>query len=805
MGAHQSEISRFGNLLLPLAYDSDSSLFLLKGNRLGFAFQCTPLAGVDDKVSARINTLLNNDWPEDTLIQFVMFANPNISMPLNNMLSMRTHLNEDVQRERLLREATEARGNYLENGTVESVDKTSNLLVRDIQLVITVTMPIADWEPTEREIDLYKDKRMQFETALSGMGMYPRTLTAKRYVELLGSILNQGPGASWRDRLPIGADDDKPLCEQVLDYDKAVEASPEHLKIGDTYVKTLSVKRNTKSAYLGYAAYYLGDFFTGSQGIRDNCMITMTIHFPNPHSTKDALSTKRTWANNQAYGPLLKFVPALAAKKRGFDVLFKALDDGDAPVRYHLSCTVFAQSKERVVRAASEARSWWSVRQIQLLEDRYSLLPMFLNQLPFGAEASAMRETYRYKTAATRHVIPLLPIFSDWGGTGTPLMSFISRNGQLMMMDLFDSPTNYNCFIAAQSGSGKSFATNFLITSYLSTGALVWVIDVGRSYEKLARAYEGDFIEFTQEASICLNPFELIRQYEDEEDAIVGLVSAMAAPTQALSDLQTAGLRRHLSDVWSKKGQAMMVDDIERSLLEDPEPRVRDIGHQLFAFTSKGQYGKYFNGKNNVNFKNPFNVLELEELKGRKHLQQVVLLQLIYQIQQEMYLGDRDRRKIVIIDEAWSLLTEGDVAKFIEHGYRRFRKYGGAAITITQSVNDLYESPTGRAIAENSANVWLLGQKKDAINQIKTEQRLPLSDGGYELLKTVHTAAGRYSEIFFMCEGGYGVGRLIVDPFSQLLYSTKAEDVQAIKNYTSQGIPTGDAIRRLLRERNIHA
>ena len=78
----------------------------------------------------------------------------------------------------------------------------------------------------------------------------------------------------------------------------------------------------------------------------------------------------------------------------------------------------------------------------------------------------------------------------------------------------------------------------------------------------------------------------------------------------------------------------------------------------------------------------------------------MVLLQLIYQIQQEMYLGERDRRKIVFIDEAWDLLTQGDVGKFIETGYRRFR-YGGSAVTVTQSVNDLYDSPTGKAIAEN--------------------------------------------------------------------------------------------------------
>ena len=60
-------------------------------------------------------------------------------------------------------------------------------------------------------------------------------------------------------------------------------------------------------------------------------------------------------------------------------------------------------------------------------------------------------------------------------------------------------------------------------------------------------------------------------------------------------------------------------------------------------------------------------------------------------------------------------------------------------MTITQSVNDLYRSPTGRAIVENSANMYLLGQKAEAIEALKAERRLPLSEGGYALLKTVHT------------------------------------------------------------------
>lgn len=95
--------------------------------------------------------------------------------------------------------------------------------------------------------------------------------------------------------------------------------------------------------------------------------------------------------------------------------------------------------------------------------------------------------------------------------------------------------------IAAQSGSGKSFATNYLITSYLSIGAKVWVIDVGLSYLKLSEAYKGDFARFDQESNLCLNPFELIEDYSEEEDVLVGLLSAMAAPTVPLIDFRPLG------------------------------------------------------------------------------------------------------------------------------------------------------------------------------------------------------------------------------------------------------------------------
>ena len=221
---------------------------------------------------------------------------------------------------------------------------------------------------------------------------------------------------------------------------------------------------------------------------------------------------------------------------------------------------------------------------------------------------------------------------------------------------------------------------------------------------------------------------------------------------------------------------------------------------QLFAFTSQGSYGRYFAGANTMRLDDRLVVLELEHLKQRKHLQRVILLQLIYQIQQAMYLGDRGRRKIVIIDEAWDLLTGGEVGKFIETGYRRFRKYGGGAIVITQSAEDLYHHPVGQAIAANSAITFQLAQKAATLEALAAAKKI---QGGHTLglLKSIHTAPGRYAEIHLTSNRGSGIARLVVSPWLQLLYSTSPGDVSAIAALRRQGVGLVEAIDQLVRQR----
>ncbi|MDM3628288.1 hypothetical protein O9403_19080, partial [Proteus mirabilis] len=70
--------------------------------------------------------------------------------------------------------------------------------------------------------------------------------------------------------------------------------------------------------------------------------------------------TQRQWAVHQDYGPMLKFVPVLASKKKGFDVLFEALKEGDRPIRANMTLTLFSPTEEASISSVSIARTYFN-------------------------------------------------------------------------------------------------------------------------------------------------------------------------------------------------------------------------------------------------------------------------------------------------------------------------------------------------------------------------------------------------------------------------------------------------------------
>jgi conjugal transfer ATP-binding protein TraC len=811
------EDQRAASLIPIYSYDKSSDIFLGDDKSLNTAFVCSPLNGFDSQVQKRIDGFLNSEYPKGFVIQFCLYKSPDIARQIDQLLDIRDPYRFELP---FYYSVIEERAEFLKHHTDKNIVSDTKRgyydcgVICDTKLIISFKLPIKNQQPSEDDIIKCKNLQTRFIASLNAIGLFPVKLNQYEYIRLMQTIVNWDEPL-WKQKENNNSfirprehtkfyEEDKPIREQIFDPVSELIVDKKNIQIGETcFIKTLSAKRLPEEIFPGEAISYVGDIMEGSSNssIQQYYMVCCNLFYPDLERTKSNLEKKRQFAVNQAGGSLVRFIPALRDKENDFNTLYESYSRGDKPVLLSYTVVTFSRSQEQSDFVAMKLRNLWREKGFELMEDVGIMLPMFVNCLPMCADMEAVTQLRRYKTITTTMATPLIPVMSEWKGTGTFHAALISRTGQLMSLSLHDATTNKNALIAAESGSGKSFLLNELIFSYLSEGTQIWVIDAGKSYQKLNELLEGDFLQFDESTDISLNPFALIGDYTDDEDAVVSLVATMASKDNNLSELQNAALKRIVGEIWNLKQNKMTIDDIAEACLVNEDNRVRDIGKQLYAFTSEGSYGKYFNRENTIDFKNKFTVLELDELAGRKHLRQVILLQLIYQIQQAVYLGDRSKKKIVIIDEAWDLLKEGNVATFMEHAYRKFRKYGGAIVIATQSIDDLYTSQTGEAIAKNSASMFLLGQTEESVESVKKTGRLALNDYGYNMLKSVHTIPNVFSEIFLKTKTGIGVGRLIVSDFQKLLYSTAPEDVAAIQMYRDEGLSIIESIRKVLEDR----
>lgn len=792
-------------MLSAVAHDPDQGLYFHADGSLGYVFLCYPIIGADERIVQQLQPLLSQGYPANTIMQVSLWPSPDIEADLRMMETIRTPRNGDALGDgrRIATSLVHSRARFLREHTRTPLSDLVPTRVRNIQVLVSVKVPCRGAIPTEADAESTARLKMTTEQILRTLGMAPISLEPEQYLRVLGSIVNWSDEASWRSQALL-YDSTRLIRDQVFDLDTTLRVDEQGLWLGARRVKTLCVKRFPEYIHLVQAAQFLGDLKTGTRGVRENLLITLNILFPDPEPARTAMGAKKNAATWQSMGPLARYLPRLAKQREDFDTLFEALEDGDRVVRAYLSFAIFADNDEEAVAATSNLVTYYRELGYRLQEDRFVALPIFLNALPGNADAAVAKNLMRYRTMASRHATQLMPVIGDWKGTGTPVMTLLSRNGQFMTLDLFDSPTNYSMLVAAESGSGKSFFVNFLVTSYMSLGADIYLIEVGRSFKNLCHVLGGEHLEFTASSELSLNPFSVIENYEEQSDFLMAVLFAMASPKGAITEYQESTLRRVVREAWDEFHKNLTVDILAQRLRDyrdadgQLDQRVNDIGAQLYPFTQQGEYGRWFAKPSTVNFRSSFCVLELEELKGRRHLMKVVLVQLMATIQRAMYLRDDLRPKLLIIDEGWDLITEGAEGSFVERGCRQLRKYRGGAVLILQSVNDLYKTEVGEAIWENTGNKAMLGQTPEAIEGLLKNRRLALPPGAAEVLKSVHTERGLFSEIFLYTRSGAGIARFVVDRKTELLYSTDPRDKEALAVRMKRGMQLEEAIEDIV-------
>jgi len=98
------------------------------------------------------------------------------------------------------------------------------------------------------------------------------------------------------------------------------------------------------------------------------------------------------------------------------------------------------------------------------------------------------------------------------------------------------------------------------------------------------------------------------------------------------------------------------------------------------------------------------------------------------------------KRKVLVVDEAWSVFSAGDEGEYILRLVKTCRKFNLSLVMITQDVEDVLTSRAGRAVMSNTATKILLKQDTTVVDAISEKFKLNEAETRFLRIASVGTA-----------------------------------------------------------------
>ena len=225
--------------------------------------------------------------------------------------------------------------------------------------------------------------------------------------------------------------------------------------------------------------------------------------------------------------------------------------------------------------------------------------------------------------------------------------------------------------------------------------------------------------------------------------------------------------------------------------ITEGEFNLRTFLFVLKDFYKGGRYGTTLNqNADNSLFYEPFIVFEIDNVKDNPKLFPIVTLIIMDTFIQKMRLRS-DRRKALIIEEAWKAIASKLMGGYILYLYKTVRKFWGEAVVVTQELDDIIGNAVVKdSIINNSDTFILLDQTKFKDNFERIAALLSLNKVEQNKIFTINnlnnkTGRGRFKE-FYLKRGSQGeVYGNEVSMEQYLTYTTEKPEKSAILYYVN--------------------
>ncbi len=352
------------------------------------------------------------------------------------------------------------------------------------------------------------------------------------------------------------------------------------------------------------------------------------------------------------------------------------------------------------------------------------------------------------------------------------------QNGSLIIFDRF-SMENANEVIFGKSGSGKSYLIKLEILRTYMFGSEVIVIDPEDEYRQVAETLGGQYVVFSQNSAVKINPFDLSGVYEEGENElglkILSLHGLLKIALGQMTPVMEAILDRALVETYKQKGitqdpatqtkQPPIMNDLSSVLMQMPEPEAKELVLRMEKFI-KGSLMGIFDQQSNFNITNQLTVFSLKQIEDElRPIAMHIILDFVWTKVRKTL-----KKRLLIIDEAWYVMKYEDSASFIFGVAKRARKYYLGLTTATQDIEDFLATNYGKAILSNSSVQILLKQGTASIDQVT--KTFYLSHGEREML----LAAGVGEGLFFAGQNHVAI-QVVSAPFEHEIITSNPEEL----------------------------
>jgi type IV secretory pathway VirB4 component len=512
--------------------------------------------------------------------------------------------------------------------------------------------------------------------------------------------------------------------------------------------------------------------------------LSLTVYVPDQEKEIEKLKTRANVSKTFGFLASAKNYDALA-KYSEIDSLITEIKSSSQKLAYYSLSFLIRDRKYQYLRNKQNKilESFPSLGSAEGIVDHMNHDQLYLSFLPGQGWMNPRK--YLIQTDALANI---LPIQSEWQGSSKAMALLKTRKRELLKLDLFDEtlPAKHG-IVLGTTGSGKSFATNYLLTSYLlqdPKNQLV-VIDVGKSYRRLAATLGGTYLDIDLGENYAINPLlhksMLYKNGAIDSESLSYLTLIVeklskAKPDDVLTNAHKRVIEKAILQMYEKRNAPILSDLVEAlrsySVGDDADKaRAREFAKNLSLWT-ENQYGKLLNRQGNVDTSRRFVVFELGKLDAHPDLQSIVFFVIRTAIANK--LNNPDTRKVIVIDEGWRFFNDDTSARLIEDLYRTSRKFNGLVLSISQSPEDFLNTKAANAIISNSFTKYILKLNKGH----ELLSRFDLNDSEVNEAKTLISRPGIFSELFVKYGENSIVARIEPTALEYWLATTDPQDIQ---------------------------